>query len=307
MRCYVDRYPDLLHGFCHGQIHLCDWDRVGQHWLRWESRRGRRSRARRPRRARGDAGRRQGRRGAVAAAAGADRVLGFAALENLREHNDWCDFYNGNPDRCLNSYVRRDSEHDLPDGEDGGLVRCMYDARRHQCKQPPEHGGETWCSREIMAVLEKELQVEAAEKELRDQLEAVRHANAGATGGGDGMPANGHPLKTEMVAAIVVLSLGAALGARVALCCARRSMRSSNRAVQFTDEGESVEMDSPGQGTVSSQIEAAMRQWELRQTVAQQMEAAMRQWQPPMANGASTEEAAGQPEESGRRGRCVIL
>ena len=25
------------------------------------------------------------------------------------------------------------------------------------------------------------------------------------------------------------------------------------------------------------------------------------------SNGASTEEAAGQPEESGRRGRCVIL
>ena len=33
MRCYVDRYPDLLRGFCHGQIHLCDWERVGQHWL----------------------------------------------------------------------------------------------------------------------------------------------------------------------------------------------------------------------------------------------------------------------------------
>ena len=254
-----------------------------------------------------DAGRRQGRRGAIAAPPAPIACSEFAALENLREHNDWCDFYNGNPDGCLNSYVRRDRQQTLADGEDGGLVRCMYDARRHQCKQPPEHGGETWCSREIMAVLEKELQVEAAEKELRDQLEAVRHANSGAQGGGDGMPANGHPLKTEMVAAIVVLSLGAAFGACVALCCARRSMRSSNRALRFTDEGESVEMDSPGQGTVSSQIEAAMRQWELRQTVAQQMEAAMRQWQPPMANGASTEEAAGQPEESGRRGRCVIL
>ena len=308
MRCYVDRYPDLLRGFCHGQIHLCDWERVGQHWLQVGVKEGQTIACA------------QGAQGARPTQVdGKDDVVRsppppapiacseFAALENLREHNDWCDFYNGNPDGCLNSYVRRDREGDLADGEDGGLVRCMYDARRHQCKQPPEHGGETWCSREIMAVLEKELQVEAAEKELRDQLEAVRHANAGATGGGDGMPANGHPLKTEMVAAIVVLSLGAAFGACVALCCARRSMRSSNRAVQFTDEGESVEMDSPGQGTVSSQIEAAMRQWELRQTVAQQMEAAMRQWQPPMANGASTEEAAGQPEESGRRGRCVIL
>ena len=52
---------------------------------------------------------------------------------------------------------------------------------------------------------------------------------------------------------------------------------------------------------------AQQRTQETQQTVAQQMEAAMRQWQPPMANGASTEEAAGQPEESGRRGRCVIL
>ena len=97
----------------------------------------------------------------------------FAALENLREHNDWCDFYNGNPDGCLNSYVRRDRDLGVADGEDGGLVRCMYDARRHQCKQPPEHGGETWCSREIMAVLEKELQVEAAEKELRREARVL--------------------------------------------------------------------------------------------------------------------------------------
>ena len=32
LRCYAQRYPDLLSGFCSGSVLKCDWGRLNEHW-----------------------------------------------------------------------------------------------------------------------------------------------------------------------------------------------------------------------------------------------------------------------------------
>ena len=125
LRCYAARYPDLLAGFCGGDLDACEWGRLDDHW-----------------RLNGHPeGRVYGCDDAPpspplpADAQPAERFetapcAWTAGLENLRARSTpvWCSEHNGDSDHCRRSFV------EVEKGESKGeYSRCVYNSATKIC------------------------------------------------------------------------------------------------------------------------------------------------------------------------------